>query len=296
MQAGLDPSSATRRDFMAHGITGLVGAGLAPLGFGETAQAAGPTTTPPSFDGASPRFDPRGKLSAISARAKQLWTVVYVETESTLEIAERDVEASLEGGADAVVLEIGRNVAVLARAVSHIRSRYPAAKVGVNYLGDDQDPYGYVNGFRIARDFDAHIVWTDFSGVDLVREVPAIDLHTLEAARPANAFYCSGIHMKYGTLLDPAKSIERSAFQAMGWVEGIVITGPRTGIPTDPDRARRARGTIGAYPMGAASGVSADNFDSIREYVDFCLVNTSIADADHRIVTPKVRELRRVMG
>lgn len=288
---GLDfaPLSSTRRTFMAQGMTGLVAAAVAP-----SAMAAG-ASSPPRSEAAAALFDPWSKLKAISTRAKQLWTVVYVESENTLETVERDVEASLDGGADAAVLEIGKDPAPLRRAVEHVRRKYPAAKVGCNYLGDDADPYGHVNGFRIARDFDLHLVWVDFSGVDLVQEVPEASLHAVEALRPGNALYVSGIHMKYGTMLDPAKTIERSALQAMGWVEGIVITGPRTGVATDPERAQRTRAAVGSYPMGAASGVTVDNFHTIRDYVDFCLVNTSISDADHRIITAKVRQLRQVM-
>ena len=281
----------SRRSFMVHGVTGLMAASLA------TPTLAGSAATSPKKENDTlMAYDPRAKLKAISPREKQLWTVVYVEADKTREIVERDVEASLEGGADAVVLEIGKNVPALTLAVQHVRNKYGHAKVGVNYLGDDQDPYGYLNGFRLAKEFELDIVWTDFSGVDLVKEVPEISLHTIEAHRAPNAFYCSGVHMKYGTLLDPGKLIERSAQQAMGWVDGVIITGPRTGVPTDPERARRTRGAIGAYPLGAASGVSAENFDAIRDAIDFCLVNTSIATPEHRIVAAKVRSLRQVMG
>lgn len=277
---------------MAQSMTGLVAAAVtANARAEEKPKAEG--HEPPATD-----FDPRAKLKAISSRSKQLWTVVYVSADKTLETAERDVEASLEGGADAVVLEMGRakNIATLEKAVAHVRKKYAQAKVGVNFLGDDEtDPYGYINGFRIAQEYDLHIVWTDFCGVDLVKELPAISQQTIESARPANAFYVSGIHMKYGTMLDPKKSIEHSALQAMGWVEGIIITGPKTGVPTDPERAVRARRTLGSYPMGTASGVSVENFHTIRDHVDFCLVNSSISDENHRILVAKVKALRAVM-
>jgi len=101
--------------------------------------------------------------------------------------------------------------------------------------------------------------------------------------------------MKYSTLIDSQKPIERSALQAMGWMDGIVITGPKTGVPTDPKRAHRVREVIGNYPMGAASGVSAENVHSILGSIDYVLVNTSISDKNHRILGDKLKALRSAM-
>lgn len=235
------------------------------------------------------------KLGQISPRAKQLWTVVYVEKVDTIAVLERDIAASLQGGADAVVLEISKEPAALALACAHVKKTMPGIKAGANFLGNDADPYGYINTFALVKEYGLDIAWTDFCGVDLVKEVPPADLHTIEAARPKAAFYCSGVHMKYGTLLDPSKTVEHSAQQAMGWVDGIIITGPKTGVATDPDRARRVREAVGSYPMGTASGTTAANFADIAKYVDFCLVNSSIADENHRILVDRVAELRRVM-
>lgn len=279
-----------RRAFMGKSLTGL-----AAVMTGAAGSRASASYQPGVSDCESASYQPWSRLRAVSGRARQLWTVVYVDPENLEANADRDIEASFEGGADAAVLEFGRDPATLERAIAHVRSKYPTAKIGVNYLGGEGDEYGYKTGFRLANQYGLQIVWTDFCGVDLVRELPEISLHDIESARAQNAFYCSGIHMKYGTLVNPDKPIEQSALQAMGWVDGIVITGPRTGVPTDPDRARRVRAVVGAYPMGAASGVSEESFPAIRDYVDYCLVNTSIADANHRILLEKVRRLRRVM-
>ena len=280
----------SRRTFITEGFTGIASAGL--LSGGAWAAVGGA----PQHRDAAPLLDVRAKLAAISARTKQLWPVIYVDPANLEAHLEQDIEASFEGGADAVVMELGKDPDVLERAVAHARKKYPAAKIGANYLGGDGDDYGSINGFRIARDYALDIVWVDFCGVDLIKELPETSLHDIEKRRPHAAFYVSGVHMKYGTMLDPNKTIEQSALQAMGWVDGIVITGPRTGIPTDPDKARRARGVVGNYPLGAASGVSVENFASIAAYVDYCLVNTSISDPNHRILKGKVRELRSAMG
>ncbi len=285
---------ASRRTFVTTGLTGIAAAASGALVTSPTAKGEVALETKREKDGA---FDTRTKLRSISSRAKQLWPVIYVEKENTLDLVERDVEAALEGGADAVILELGKEPSILARATEHVRRKYPTAKVGVNYLGGETvDRYGFQNSFRIARELELSIVWVDFSGVDLIEELPEVSLHEIEAQRAKGAFYVSGIHMKYGTLRDPTKTIEQSALQAIGWVEGIVVTGPRTGVPTDPERVRRARAAVGAYPLGVASGVSAENFPLLRDSIDYCLVNSSIADENHRLVVAKVRELREVMA
>lgn len=301
----------TRRDFLKHGVVHSLGGAVAAslcstgvgMGFISQSVANEPPSEPRHFD---PSFDPRAKLRRLSKNQKQLWTVIYVESQDLESTLERDVEASFEGGADAVVMEYSKDPAVLERAVAHFRKKYPGAVGGANYLGGEGDLYGFKNGFRIAREYALEIVWTDFCGVDQIKELPDVSLHEIESERAKkNAkpgapdailpFYCSGIHMKYGTLVDPAKSIERSALQAMGWVDGIIITGPKTGVPADPKRAQAVRRTVGAYPVGVASGVSAQNIATIITQIDFCLVNTSISDSDHRIIAQKVRELRSAM-
>lgn len=235
----------------------------------------------------------REKLRKITTKQTSLWIVVDLAEDLAETI--KDADAALNNGADAVIFE-GRDFAKSDKALGELRKHYPKAILGMNLLGPDENLHTYAETFELVRKHNLQIAWTDFSGVDLIKEAKEVSLHDIEAKRPVNAFYVSGIHMKYSTLLDPQKPIERSALQAMGWVDGIVITGPRTGVATDPERARRVRKTIGDYPMGAASGVSAENVKSIIEYVDFVIVNTSVSDGKRHIVGEKVRALRKAMG
>jgi hypothetical protein len=235
---------------------------------------------------------PRKMLEKISNRPKQIWVVGY--TNSTLEDAFKDLETSFANGADAIVFE-GSDYEKLDKYMTEIRKKYPKAVLGVNFLGGEKDLNTYKQTFELAKKHKCQIAWTDFSGIDLINEAPEFSLHEAMALKPDDVFYVSGIHMKYSTLKDPAKPIEKSATQAMGWVDGIVITGPKTGVATDPDRAKRARSVIGDYPMGAASGVSAENVSTILKYIDYALVNTSIADKDHRIIGEKLKALRAAM-
>ena len=235
----------------------------------------------------------RTKLEHLSKRAKQIWVVGY--TNSTLEDAIKDLEISFANGADAIVFE-GSDYKKLDLYLTEIRKKYPKAVLGVNFLGGEDNLHSYAQTFELARKHKTQIAWTDFSGVDLINEAPEVSLHDILAKKPEETFYVSGIHMKYSTLIDANKPIELSAQQAMGFVSGIVITGPKTGVATDPEKARRVREVIGIYPMGAASGVSAENVASILPYIDFVLVNTSISDNNHRIIPEKLKQLRKAMG
>lgn len=235
---------------------------------------------------------PRENFSKLSKRQKQIWVVGYVN--STLEDSIKDLEESFNNGADAIVFESG-DYKKLNEVLGEIRKKYPDKVLGVNFLGPDENLYTYKETFELAKKHRLQIAWTDFSGVDLIHEAPEVNLHDIEANKPADVFYVSGIHMKYSTLKDPSKTIEKSATQAMGWVDGIVITGPKTGVATDPERAKNTRLVIGNYPMGAGSGVSPENVGTILPYIDYVLVNTSISDANHRIIGDKVRALRAAM-
>lgn len=242
---------------------------------------------------------PRQKLAAISEHARQLWVVAYVNQEGKSPLFDeacRDVEASAEGGADAVVLiNEWCSLQELEDTLGKIREKFPKQKLGVNFLGDKEEPYGFADSFRLANEYGLSLVWTDFSGVDLIEERESISLHGVQEKRPPLVFYCSGVHMKYSTLKDPEKPIEVSALQAMGWVDGVIVTGPKTGVACDPQNVKRVRQVVGDYPVGVASGVSSENVGAILPYVDFYLVASSLQDSHKRIVRSQVEALSAVI-
>jgi len=230
--------------------------------------------------------NPRVELEKLSKNKKQIWVVGY--TNGTVEDALHDLETTFANGGDAIVYE-GSDYRKLDQVLTAVREKYPSKVIGVNYLGAY---VSYIETFELAKKHKCQIAWTDYSGVDLITEAPEMSLHDIDARKPEGVFYVSGIHMKYLTLRDPKKSIEKSARQAIGWMDGVTITGPATGQATDPEKARRTRAVIGDHPMGAASGVSAENVSSIVPYIDYMLVNTSIADANRRIIPEKLKALR----
>lgn len=240
------------------------------------------------------------KLRRISPHKKQMWVAIHVNQTGNSPLRDNavaELEAAMEGGADAVILmNLRCQLAELEDVIQYVRPRYPSISLGVNYLGDDKEPYGYLDSFRLAREYNLQIAWTDFSGIDLIEERPEISLHQIEEARPESVFYCSGVHMKYSVLKNPSKSIEKSALQALGWMDGVIVTGPATGVACDPEIAKRARSVIGNAPLGVASGASAQNVHTIRDVVDFYIVASSLKGENNRIEREKVQDLREALG
>ncbi|MFN8944340.1 MAG: hypothetical protein ACK5WZ_06920 [Pseudobdellovibrionaceae bacterium] len=234
----------------------------------------------------------QSQFQSLSHSKKQLWVVGYMN--STLEESIQDLEVSFQNGADAIVFE-GKDFEKIDGFLTEIRKRYPTRVLGINFLGTEPETESYLQTFALAEKHKLQIAWTDFSGVDLIQEASVPNLQAIESKKPAHVFYVSGIQMKYSTPVDPNKSIQKSALQAMGWVDGVIVTGPKTGVPTDPTTARDARSVMGTYPLGAASGVSAENVHLLLPYIDFALVNSSIADENRRIIGEKVRALRIAM-
>ena len=230
--------------------------------------------------------NPRVEIEKLSKNKKQIWVVGY--TNGSIEDAHRDLETTFANGGDAIVYE-GSDYRKLDQVLASVREKYPDKVIGVNYLGAT---ISYIETFELAKKHKCQIAWTDYSGIDLVKEAPEISLHDIVNTKPEGVFYVSGIHMKYLTLRNENKSIEQSARQAIGWMDGVTITGPGTGQATDPEKARRTRAVIGDHPMGAASGVSPENVSTLVAYIDYMLVNSSIADPNRRIVPERLKALR----
>ncbi len=219
-----------------------------------------------------------------------------VPTQTLVQETLADAEAAFAGGADAAVLiDEWASRAELEACVAAVRERHPDRLLGVNFLGSPEEPYGYQGAFEIAERYGLQWVWTDFSGVDLIEEREEVSLHTIEAARLrhfAQGFYVSGVHMKYSTLKDPAKTIEQSALQAMGFVDGVVVTGLKTGAPTDPEAVRRVKRVVGDYPVGVASGTSPENVGALLGAgAEFFLVASAFQNAEKRVERDKVRAM-----
>lgn len=231
----------------------------------------------------------------MSHHPRQLWSVSWVRKEDGSDqkaFAENDIIASFENGADAVVL-INEfcPLSELESVISECRKRFPDKCLGVNYLGDEKDPYGVFESFRLAHVYGLQLVWTDFSGVEAQSDKPTLDLVKVREKQPESVFYASGVHFKYAKPTPSQPSLEEAALRALGFVDGVITTGEATSKACSPDKARRLKNAVGNYPIGLASGVDAENVNEYLEWVDFFLVASSIQDPDRRFIGKNIKTL-----
>lgn len=100
------------------------------------------------------------------------------------------------------------------------------------------------------------------------------------------------VDVKHSTALG-ARSLEAEAEEtvARGLADGLIVTGPASGRPVDPDDLERVRGAAAGAPVLAGSGVTAENVARLLERCDGAIVGTSL---EREGVTGAPVERRRV--
>ncbi|MFO0723296.1 MAG: BtpA/SgcQ family protein [Myxococcota bacterium] len=286
-----------------------------------TACASGPAAAPPSGAPGGPitAAAARHKLESISKNKRQLWVVVHIRANKTTKAdgsvdeeklfadALANADAVVEGGGDMIVLINSRTeMPLYERVIAAVRQKYPEFPIGISALS-----YGISNlteGFRLAKKFSAQMVWCetvpdekmeyedDDGSYKPAEVIPlALALQTQKNERP-EAIHAAGVHMKYTRPLD-GKTFEEAMAAALGKVDAINVTGPKTGVRADVERIQSARKVAGDYPMGLASGVSTENVGEIIDLIDYAIVGTSLKmDQDPlRTDVNKVKALRAKM-
>jgi predicted TIM-barrel enzyme len=259
------------------------------------------------------------KLRALSKNTLQLWVVVHVRANKTLDVTGRideeklfaDVLAStdavVKGGGDAIILINARTeMPLYERVIDAVKKAHPDFPLGISALS--YGPENLTEGVRLAEKFDAQIVWTEVvPGTEFEFEdagnayergqvtTRAFAQSVMEKA-PARMLV-SGVHMKYTRNLD-GRDFSQSMTYSLGSVDGINITGPKTGVRADVERIRLARQLAGKWPLGLASGVSVENIGPVAQFIDYAIVGTSLKDPENALRTSeeRVRALRKKMS
>ena len=289
------------------------------------ASAPAPQPAPPPGPPPIPAQDPitveaaRAKLEAISPHAVQLWVVVHIRAHKhvnpdgsvdearLIHGALRDCDSVVQGGADAIVLINSRaELPVYERVITAIRERYPDFPIVVSALS--YGPDNLTEGLRLAKAYSAQGVWTevvpgepfeyeDDDGTYKKAETTGRDFALLEHRKvKADAMHVSGVHMKYTRPLNGLDFVA-SMGAALGSVDGINVTGPKTGVRADVERIEKAREAAKGYPVGLASGVSLENVGPVLPFIDYAIVGTSLKEDDDKLRTSleRVWRLRRLM-
>jgi predicted TIM-barrel enzyme len=287
------------------------------------AAACASTPTPPAAALPShPLITPevaRAKLRAVSKNKVQLWVVVHVRAHKTLDEQGQVDEAKLladalssadavvNGGGDMIILINSRtDMPLYEKVIAAVRQRHPTFPLGISALS--YGPSNLTEGFRLAAAFDAQMVWCEtvpdeqiefedddgsYTRADVTPLALALDT---QARLKPSALHTAGVHMKYTRPLD-GKTFEEAMQAALGKVDGINVTGPKTGELADVARIQAARRVAGAFPIGLASGVSVENVGDVIGLIDYAIVGTSLKFPDNPLRTSeaRVRELRHKM-
>lgn len=287
----------------------------AALGLMLLASCLGPRVAGDQKEPRSSVEKARSRLEAISKKKVQLWVVVHVRAHKTLkgdgsvdearlvEDALANADAVVDGGGDMIVLINSRcELALYERVIAAVRTKHPRFPLGLSALS--YGPSNLTEGFRLAKKFSAQMVWTEVAPGEAFeyeeddgRYVPGVTTppelaYQAQQAQPS-VFHSSGVHMKYTRSTD-GKSFEDSLRSALGRVDGINITGPKTAVLAEVEHVQKARRVVGRYPMGLASGVSVENISSVIPFIDYAIVGTSLKDPANplRTSTGRVRALR----
>lgn len=231
--------------------------------------------------------------------------------EAVLEHAKADARALVEGGADALIVENfgdapffaervpAETIASLALALAAVCAEAPGVPVGVNVLRNDARAalglcaatgasFLRVNVFAGAMLTDQGLVTG--CAAELLRE---------RARLAPSVAILADVHVKHAVPLAPMDLVE-SATDAYerGGADALVLTGTRTGAPTDLTELDRVREHVPGAPLLVGSGVTAANATALRDRIRGAIVGTSLK-RDGRVENPVERErvaaLRRAL-
>lgn len=262
----------------------------------------------------------RAKLARISSNKVQLWVVAHVRAHKH-KLADgsidetrlingtlTDADAIVQGGADAIVLINSRaKMPVYERVIAAVRERYPDFPMIISAL--DYGPNNLTEGLRLVKKYNAQAVWCevapgepfeyeDDDGKYVKGVTTGRNFALLQQKQTApGAMHVAGVHMKYTRPLDNLSFTDAIA-KSLGSMDGINVTGVKTGVRAGAAHIKEAHAAAKGYPVGLASGVSVDNVEPVLPYIDYAIVGTSLKEDHDKLRTSRERvwQLRHLMN
>lgn len=222
-----------------------------------------------------------------------------------------DARTLKEAGFDAAVVEnygdapfaAGRispaSVAGLAVAAERIR-RETGLRIGINALRNDARAAlgiaAVAGGVFIRVNVHTGVYATD-QGIIEGRAARSLRYRKLLARRVA---ILADVNVKHAAPLSPT-DITAAARDAAyrGLADGLIVTGPATGMPVDPDDLRRVRRAVPDRRLFVGSGAAADSIASLLTLADGVIVGTGIkvdARTENPIDPVRARDFSRAAG
>jgi hypothetical protein len=208
--------------------------------------------------------------------------------ERVIDRAVADASAYLTGGITALIVEnfgdqpflagplAAETVAALAVVVREVRGLGDFA-LGVNALRSD-GPGALAVATAAGASFVRVNVLTGAAVTDqgLIQGCAA-PLARLRAGLRAEVAIWADLQVKHAVPLVARDALEEARdMRERGGADALIVTGPRTGTPADPDRLRRLRRDLPGVPWIAGSGVSAANLADLWDCADGFIVGTSL--------------------
>lgn len=173
-----------------------------------------------------------------------------------------------------------------------IKEKYKYDKVLLNIL--QRKP---IDTFKMITNSTIDWVWTDkamIKGIDRVHEKDnsADELLTWQQENECDKLYFGGLDFKYQKGLSP-EEYPFAVEQAKKYLDVITTSWAGTGISADSEKIKTIKKLAGDYPVGLASGISAENIHEYIPHTDISIVATAISN-DYRNLNPqKVAELAK---
>lgn len=230
------------------------------------------------------------------------------DLDAVLEAASADLAALVQGGADGAIVENygdapyfpdhvpPATIAGMTAAAALLRSKVPATfRLGINVLRNDA-----AAAISIAAVARATFVRVNIHVGAAVTDQGIIAGRAHETLRLRQALgsrvqILADAGVKHATSLG-GRSVEDEARDAVdrGLADGILLTGPRTGSPVDPDQVISVRRAVPGVPLFVASGVTPELAPQLAPHCDGFVVGTWLKRDGkiHEPVDPeRVREL-----
>ncbi|PZF78949.1 adenine phosphoribosyltransferase [Aestuariivirga litoralis] len=188
--------------------------------------------------------------------------------------------------------------------IAHVRARFPALWMGVNFLavtGRDAFP---VLGKLAAEGVAVDGYWADDARIDERRsgddQVEAQEIDAALAASGWDGLYTGGTCFKKQREVAP-EHYEYSARLATGFMDAVCTSGVATGKAVDLSKIETFRRAIGDEAMTLASGITPENAHLYMADVDGFMVATGInRDGDFYNIEPaklaRLLKLTRTYG
>lgn len=194
--------------------------------------------------------------------------------------AERNVRVLVEEGAPGCFLinhdfDVDRFLPIIA----HVRSRFPALWMGVNFLAVTGKLAFPVLGKLMSEGIPVDGYWADDARIDERRgsddQVEARAIALALAASGWSGLYTGGTCFKKQREVAP-EHFEYSAKVATSFMDAVCTSGVATGQAADAGKIKTFRRALGDHALTLASGITPENAHLYMDDVDGFMVATGI--------------------